>query len=38
MFTNENGEIVSVPEDRQIHRILWFRTLEVAFFVTVFCF
>ena len=38
MFTNEKGEIVSVPEDRQIHRILWFRTLEVAFFVTVFCF
>jgi len=38
MYTNEKGEIVSVPEDRQIHRILWFRTLEVAFFVTVFCF
>ena len=38
MFTNEKGEIVSVQEDRQIHRILWFRTLEVAFFVTVFCF
>ena len=34
----EKGEIVSVPEDRQIHRILWLRTLEVAFFVTVFCF
>jgi putative spermidine/putrescine transport system permease protein len=38
MYTNEKDEIVSVPEDRQIHRILWFRTLEVAFFVTVFCF
>jgi putative spermidine/putrescine transport system permease protein len=38
MYTNEKGEFVSVPEDRQIHRILWFRTLEVAFFVTVFCF
>jgi putative spermidine/putrescine transport system permease protein len=38
MYTNEKGEIVSVPEERQIHRILWFRTLEVAFFVTVFCF
>lgn len=38
MFTNEKGEIVSVQEDRQIHRILWFRTLEVAFFVTLFCF
>jgi putative spermidine/putrescine transport system permease protein len=38
MYTNEKDEIVSVQEDRQIHRILWFRTLEVAFFVTVFCF
>jgi putative spermidine/putrescine transport system permease protein len=38
MYTNEKGEIVSVPEDRQIHRILWFRTLEIAFFVTLFCF
>src|SRR6056300_574034 len=37
-FTDENGKIVSVPEDRQIHRVLWIRTLEVAFFVTVFCF
>ena len=38
MYTDENGKIVSVPEDRQIHRVLWIRTLEVAFFVTVFCF
>ena len=38
MFKNENGEIVSVPEDRRIHRVLWLRTLEIAFFVTVFCF
>jgi putative spermidine/putrescine transport system permease protein len=38
MYTDENGKIVSVPEDRQIHRVLWLRTLEVAFFVTVFCF
>jgi putative spermidine/putrescine transport system permease protein len=38
MYTNENGEIVNVAEDRQIHRVLWLRTLEVAFFVTIFCF
>ena len=38
MYKNENGEIVSVAEDRRIHRILWLRTLEIAFFVTLFCF
>ena len=38
MYENETGEIVSVPEDRRIHRILWLRTLEIAFFVTLFCF
>ena len=38
MYKNEDGKIVDVPEDRQIHRILWLRTLEVAFFVTLFCF
>ena len=38
MFTNEEGKIVSVDEDRRIHRVLWLRTLEIAFFVTVFCF
>ena len=38
MYKNEDGKIVNVPEDRQIHRILWLRTLEVAFFVTLFCF
>ena len=38
MFTNEEGKIVSVSEDRRIHRVLWLRTLEIAFFVTVFCF
>jgi len=38
MYTNENGDIVSVSEDRRIHRVLWLRTLEVAFFVTIFCF
>ena len=38
MYTNENGDIVSVSEDRRVHRVLWLRTLEVAFFVTIFCF
>ena len=38
MYENEDGNIVQVSEDRRIHRILWTRTLEVAFFVTVFCF
>ena len=38
MYKNESGEIVSVAEDRRIHRILWLRTLEIAFFVTLFCF
>ena len=38
MITNEDGKIVSVSEDRRIHRVLWLRTLEIAFFVTLFCF
>ena len=38
MYENEKGEIINVPEDRRVHRILWMRTLEIAFFVTVFCF
>jgi putative spermidine/putrescine transport system permease protein len=38
MYKNESGEIVSVNEDRRIHRVLWLRTLEIAFFVTLFCF
>ena len=38
MYKNEDGKIVNVPEDRQIHRILWLRTLEVSFFVTLLCF
>ena len=38
MYVNEEGKIVSVEEDRRIHRVLWFITLEIAFFVTVFCF
>ena len=38
MYKNEEGNIVSVEEDRRIHRILWLRTLEIAFFVTLFSF
>ena len=38
MYSNEEGKIVQVAENRRIHRILWSRTLEVAFFVTFFCF
>ena len=30
--------IVEVAEDRKIHKILWLRTINVAFWVTVFCF
>ena len=38
MYKNEEGKIVSVEEDRRVHRILWLRTLEIAFFVTLLCF
>ena len=38
MYLNEDNKITQVSEDRRIHRILWLRTVEVAFFVTVFCF
>ena len=38
LFIYEIGGIAQVEEDRRIHRILWLRTLEIAFFVTVFCF
>ena len=38
MYYDEDGNITQVEEDRRIHRILWLRTLEVAFFVTIFCF
>ena len=34
MYKNEDGKIVNVDEDRRIHRVLWLRTLEIAFFVT----
>ena len=35
---NQEREIVQVPEDRRIHKILWMRTINVAFWVTIFCF
>ena len=38
MVIDENGEIVKVEESRRIYTQLWLRTLEVAFFVTLFCF
>ena len=38
MYYAADGSIVQVDEDRRIHRILWLRTLEIAFFVTLFCF
>ena len=30
--------IIQQDEDRRIHKILWLRTLKVAFWVTIFCF
>jgi putative spermidine/putrescine transport system permease protein len=38
MVIDENGDIVKVEEGRRIYTQLWLRTLEVAFFVTLFCF
>ncbi len=38
MLYNEDGDIIQVPEDRRIHRILWVRTLKVALVVTILCF
>ena len=38
MYYAPDGSIVQVDEDRRVHRILWLRTLEIAFFVTLFCF
>ena len=38
LIENEDGNITQVPEDRRVHRVLWLRTVEVAFFVTLFCF
>ena len=38
MYTDENGDIVQVEEGRRIYKKLWFRTLQVALFVTLFTF
>jgi len=38
MYFAADGSIAQVDEDRRIHRILWLRTLEIAFLVTLFCF
>ena len=35
---DQEREIIQVPEDRRIHKILWMRTINVALWVTVFCF
>ena len=38
LYIDSNNNITQVEEDRRIHRLLWLRTLEIAFFVTLFCF
>ena len=38
MYYAADGSIAQVDESRRIHRILWLRTLEIALFVTIFCF
>tara|TARA_Y100001970_G_C14201621_1_gene841446 strand:- start:952 stop:2205 length:1254 start_codon:yes stop_codon:yes gene_type:complete len=38
MYENEEGKIVQVDESRRVHKKLWLRTLEIAFFVTLLCF
>ena len=38
MYYDADGSIAQVDEDRRIHRILWLRTVEIALFVTIFCF
>ncbi len=38
MYIDQNSNIVQVGQERQIYKKLWIRTLEVAFFVTIFCF
>jgi putative spermidine/putrescine transport system permease protein len=35
---DQEREIIQVPENRRIYKILWMRTLNVALWVTVFCF
>ena len=38
MKFDQDKNITLVEEDRRIYKILWFRTVNVAFWVTVFCF
>tara|TARA_B110000003_G_scaffold129273_1_gene131330 strand:+ start:482 stop:1732 length:1251 start_codon:yes stop_codon:yes gene_type:complete len=38
LYTDQNGSIVQVEENRRIYKKLWIRTLEVALFVTIFTF
>tara|TARA_A100000164_G_scaffold7561_1_gene6579 strand:- start:21 stop:1274 length:1254 start_codon:yes stop_codon:yes gene_type:complete len=38
MYKDKNGDIVQVEEKRRVYKKLWIRTIEVAFFVTIFCF
>ena len=35
---DQDRNIIQQDEDRRIHKILWLRTINVAFWVTVFCF
>ena len=35
---DQDRNIIQQDEDRQIYKILWFRTINVAFWVTIFCF
>jgi putative spermidine/putrescine transport system permease protein len=35
---DENRNIIQQEEDRRIYKTLWFRTVNVAFWVTIFCF
>ena len=35
---DQDRNIIQQDEDRRIHKILWLRTLKVAFWVTIFCF
>ncbi len=38
LLFDQDRNIVQVEESRRIHKILWMRTFNVAFWVTVFCF
>jgi len=36
MYTDSNGDIIQVEEERRVYKKLWVRTLKVALFVTLF--